>query len=250
MIPHPSRWRAARDQMMSGPMPWLAGVSLLGLTIQLVKPNADTIAAICGRVDLRVLIDPSAWGVVLNPYTMFFDWSVMLLLMMPLLLSQPIGHVLRLNLKIYKTVSVFIFSLAYFSIFVAAGVVLIPTAMLVSYFTFDDFLLAVFAILWSASPLAQSFRNLCHKYEAISVRGGRWLYGHVQAGWRHGTRCLMVCWPWMMLPLLIETAHTFAMIFVTLYLLSDRLAPAGTIRWRLPPALSMLWPIPAHRQPH
>jgi len=234
------RLKACVAHLRQPPMPGLLTLAALGLALHLALPRGDGLAAFCGTVSLGVLFDPEAWRALgWSPGRLAFDWAAMVLLMMPPLVSAQVAHVGRSVRRACRPRALLAFALGYGGCWVLAGVLLVPAGLVVSALLpagFDTAAVLAGALIWSASPPAQAARNRCHRLERVGASG----HGALRHGVLTGGACMAACWAWMVVPLTVATGHSLTMLAVAFYLFAERLAPAGTLRWRLPPGLSVL----------
>lgn len=238
------RARAFVSQIGQGPMPWLLIVATLGFVMHLNQQQGDSISAICGRISVAYFLEPNFLrSLIWSPWALVENWLIMILFMMPPLLSQQISHLIRSNFPSQRPVAIGLFGITYGLCWVVAGLILVPVGIIASailgQITDTIFILAL-SLGWSASPWAQSARNKCHQVRRISVFGFQASKDNLAQGFDTGINCIFACWPWMILPMTVEAGHTVAMLAVGLYLFAERLAPAGPVRWRVPPGMVSL----------
>jgi hypothetical protein len=90
------------------------------------------------------------------------------------------------------------------------------------------------ALAWTATPWHQVALNRGHRVKNLAVFGWQADRDAFTYGLVHGTWCVASCWTWMLVPLAARGHHATAMIFVTLVMLIERLAPPAWPTWRLP----------------
>jgi predicted metal-binding membrane protein len=159
--------------------------------------------------------------------------------MMPPLVAQPVSHVWQSSFRARRARAAALFGLSYAAMWVAAGLALVPAAIvLMAVLPGAPALLAalLMVLLWSASPPAQAARNRCHRVRRIGAFGRAADLDCLAQGVVTGRDCIAACWPWMILPMTAGIMHVAAMLAVTLVLFAERLSPAGPVRWRIPPA--------------
>lgn len=240
------RFNAFMSQWRTGPAPFLLGLSAIGYLAILYWPGSDRMLRLCGGagtsltgfVDRVGALPPdfSAQGLAL-------DWALMTIAMMSLLTSQQIAYVWRSVGRPFRLAAVTSFFVAYIGCWCLFGLALVPAVVLsVSAFGLGVVLplaMAV-AIVWSASPVAQFARNGCHTWSRLNGFGLKAAWDSARHGIRIGSYCVLVCWPWMLLPALSPAAHFETMIVVGLLLFADRIALASQVRWRIPPFVETL----------
>lgn len=234
------RLMACAAQLRQPPMPGLLALSALGLALHLALLGSNGLAAFCGAVSPGILLDPEAWQALgWSPWRLVFDWTAMVLLMMPPLVSAQVAHVGRSARRACRPRALLTFGLGYGICWVLAGAVLVPAGLAVSALLpagLDSVAVLAAALIWSASPPAQAARNRCHRLERIGAGG----QGALRQGVLTGRACLAACWIWMVLPVTVASGHSLTMLAVALYIFSERLAPAASLRWRLPPGIGVL----------
>ncbi|AAV94693.1 DUF2182 domain-containing protein [Ruegeria pomeroyi] len=232
------RLRAAGAHLRLGPMPWLLALAATALGVSRLLPAGDGLAALCGRLSLVQLADPAARALVLPaPGLLVGGWVLMVLAMMPPLVSAPLAHLWQTTPRSGRAVAVALYGLAYLGVWILAGLALVPLALLLASGSAALPLLLGAALIWSASPPAQAARNRCHRMRwlpAGRARAARAALGH---GLAHGGACLAACWPWMLVPLTVQTGHGVAMVLVAAYLLAERGMQAAPALWRVPPGI-------------
>ncbi|POF31040.1 copper chaperone [Roseibium marinum] len=239
-----SRLAAFAFQLKLSPMPQLLGLSAAAFMVLGLQPASVRISSICGGVSLDYLADILILeALVRSPSALVLDWLIMVLAMMPPLLSLPVSHILRAPAKGYRIGAACLFALGYGLCWLLAGAVLVPLAFVVAAaapFPLDTVASFAFALVWSASPSAQSARNRCHRLRRISASGLRTLRDCADQGAMTGTACVAACWPWMIVPMTVENLHLTAMAAVTIVLFAERLAPPAKPQWRSPPVWETL----------
>lgn len=248
MTVNDSHWRGWFGMLShlcrSGPLPWLLGFSAIGFLYTALVAEPASLPAICGslaRMDLGDL------GVVLGPgwsaMALLAGWLAMLLAMMPPLLAQPVLHVWWSSLGPRRPWALFLFGSAYTAVWMGAGAVLIPAAMALR-LTIPWAAAAVvalgLALTWSSSPAAQGARNRCHRMRRIAAFGRNADRECVQQGLLTGAACVAACWPWMLLPMMVDSIHAVAMAAVTVMLFVERLGPPALPAWRFPMAFEVI----------
>jgi predicted metal-binding membrane protein len=177
-------------------------------------------------------------------------WATMLLAMMPLLLAQPIVHVVRSSRTQRRIRALLAFGFGYGLGWMLAGPLFIAASLLVKAVVGDysNALLVtlLLALAWSASPWHQAALNRGHRVQNLAVFGLRadldaFVYGLIHAGW-----CFASCWAWMLVPWSAGSYHVAIMILIAFIMLIERLASPARPRWRLP----LLLRLTANRYAH
>jgi predicted metal-binding membrane protein len=168
-----------------------------------------------------------------------WSWLIMLIAMMAPLLAEPIRHLWVRSLPRRRLMAIFVFVMAYITIWVLAGAVLSMVASQLQILSVHSSLttpclaLAV-VIVWQASPWKQVCLNYCHWSPRLSPFGlaadwDCWRFGMVKGFW-----CVGSCWALMLLPLAIVYAGLPLMLITSSILLVERWQPARPARWRVP----------------
>jgi predicted metal-binding membrane protein len=165
-------------------------------------------------------------------------WALMLLAMMPVLLAQPIAHILRTTRR-RRWIRTFVgFGAGYALVWMLVGPVFMALSRAVVGLAEDQLhaglTAALLALAWSASPWHQRALNRGHRVRNLAVFGWRADRDAVAYGVVHGTWCVASCWAWMLVPLVLHVHHMTVMVLVTAIMLVERLAPPAWPVWRLP----------------
>ncbi|RWB93097.1 MULTISPECIES: DUF2182 domain-containing protein [unclassified Mesorhizobium] len=135
------------------------------------------------------------------------SWLAMLVAMMPPLLSAPLLHLWRQSLSRRRWRAIGLFLCAYMFVWIAAGALLMSTAILIQVLLFatgvDPIVAAAFiALSWQATPWKQLSLNRCHRRPTLAAFGFKavrddLMFGFVRAFW-----CVGTCWAFMLCALL------------------------------------------------
>lgn len=238
------RFVAFAVQGQSGPLPALLAISVLAYALLSLLPEGGFVAGLCGNLSIGAVwfyISAVPWSWTVGPLAA--DWGLMIVAMMTPLVAPQVARIVWASRRERQLIAAAIFLLGYWVIWFLTMVVLIPAAMLVTWiFGADLDLLAALAValVWSASPSAQRARNLCHRTRPIRAFGPGVLMDSAQRGLSVGASCIAACWPWMLVPIAVQSVHLATMILVGAYLFADRIAPPARATWRLPPAFETL----------
>jgi predicted metal-binding membrane protein len=169
-------------------------------------------------------------------------WATMLLAMMPVLLAQPVTHILSSSRASRRSRALFAFAVGYACVWMLAGPLLMGISVLVSTAAGGAALFAVtlLALAWTASPWHQLALNRGHRVKNLAVFGWQADLDAVTYGVVHGTWCVGSCWAWMLVPLAVPGHHTTAMIVVSFVMLIERLAAPAWPKWRVPMPVRLL----------
>lgn len=229
-------------QLSGGVLPWLFVISAFAFLASMALMRAEGLAAFCGALSTRQigeLLVSAPW--LVSPGQIALAWGLMVVAMMTPLVSPILSHVRR-SVPGGKRLSASIaFLAAFWAIWWASLIVLLPITVLLMSLTGDRLALPaalLMAFAFSASPFAQQARNACHQL----VRIGMW--AERDSGWQGivtGLRCLVLCWPWMVVPQTLVSWHYGLMLLVSCYLFADRIASLGSPSWQVPPAFATLF---------
>jgi predicted metal-binding membrane protein len=232
-------------QIGPSPLPWLFALSGVAYVALAALPLAGEVAALCGDIGImdvwRLAQDtPSLW----SPVEVALDWGLMVVAMMTPLTALQVAHVSRSSLPRRRLIGVAGFLVGYWATWFAAIFVLLPLGVVISsvFGKVGDLPAGLLlALVFSASPAAQWARNECHRTGRIPAFGARAVTGCAKQGLFNGTSCVAACWPWMLVPMTVQSGHLVAMLLVGIYLFAERLVPASRPMWRLPPAFETLF---------
>lgn len=234
------RLAALGAQMRQGPTLWLVGISLVAYLVLALQASSERVAALCSRVG-SLGVDGLS-GLSPGFETLAADWILMTVAMMSPLVGAQAAYVLRSVTGSQRSPAILAFVLGYLACWVLSGLVLVPAALALA-LAGGGFSLPVAlagALVWNMSPAAQWARNLCHRQDRIGAFG---LEAQVDSCWlglRTGLACVAACWPFMLVPLQVETGHVAVMMLTGLVLFVDRVTPPADLAWRLPPVLETL----------
>lgn len=228
----------------TGPLPWLVAASATILTLSaLIGPSMSHAGHGSSHIAVNGSLSPDLGFGDNAVGQMTFDWLLMVLAMMLPLVSSQVAFARDSVARRWKFAATLWFLSGYVGTWTLFGVILLPTATIFSAVgstSFGLLLWLCFSIAWSATPLAQFARNLCHKQLRVGAFGYKTVVDSFLYGARIGGYCFLSCWPWMILPLFIADHHMLAMVGVTLYMFADRISIPAAVKWRTPPALHVL----------
>lgn len=165
-------------------------------------------------------------------------WATMLLAMMPLLLAQPITHIVRSTRARRRGRTLIAFGVGYAFVWMLAGPLLMRLSEVVTVAAGDSraavLAATLVALAWSATPWHQVALNRGHRMKNLAVFGWRAEADAMTYGLVHGVWCVASCWAWMLVPLAAHGHGAATMIVVTALMLVERLAAPAWPRWRLP----------------
>ena len=177
-------------------------------------------------------------AVAMNPVSsLIAGWVLMLVAMMSPTLIAPICHIIERSFKRRRARSVTLFVIGYAAIWMAAGVVLIATRLLLNLLMPQSYWLAagvaILAFVWQCSPIKQRCLNRGHHHRALAAFGITADWDALHFGIAHGVWCVSSCWLLMLLPMLVSHGHFAAMAGVTFIMTSERLDQPQPLTWRL-----------------
>lgn len=213
-------------------------------------PQAGGVVALCGDFKIIDLWRVAQTAPVLwSPGWLVTDWGLMIVSMMTPLTALQVSHVYRSSPSSCRAAAVAVFLGAYWTLWFTTILFLFPLAVVLQSIagTTADFPASLmFALIHSASPIAQRARNGCHRTGRVAAFGVRNLSGCANQGLVTGASCIAACWPWMLVPMTVQSLHLTLMVLIGVYLFADRIAPTAPPAWRLPPAwetlFGPLWP--------
>lgn len=188
--------------------------------------------------DAQTPQDSLSGAPAMNPFlALMAGWALMLVAMMSPTLIAPICHIIERSFKRRRARSVTLFVIGYAAIWMATGVVLITTMLLLNLVLPQSYWPAVgvgiLAIVWQCSPIKQRCLNRSHNHRALAAFGMAADLDAVRFGITHGVWCVGSCWVLMLLPMLLQQWHFVAMAVVTFVMISERLEQPRPLSWRL-----------------
>jgi predicted metal-binding membrane protein len=226
-----------------GAMPWLlaaSGLAFVGLALR-SRAGAAGGAPHHGAHDAGVVAGHLAAIPGLLP-DQLAGWLLMVVAMMLPLVSMPLVRLWHATQPRARAGTTAAFVATYVGSWCVAGFVLLPVAAVLARVDGAGAPIGalLIALLWSGSPWSQRARSRCHRAVRIAGRAPKAYLDAMRQGLVTASGCLGVCWPWMLLPMLLIEGHLAAMLAVTAYLFADRIAPLSPPGWRIPPAFETL----------
>ena len=216
----------------------LAGLlTVAGLVAYAVMDSDGRLAALCGQISAAAVVY-GVWyfGQTDMAHALLLAWSVMTLIMMPVLSWPTARHIWQASLPRRRRSGVILYTAGYIGPWLLSGLLLIPLFVMVGYWVSESALpfLAV-TLIWTCTPIAQRARNLCHRLVPIRPFGNAFIRDCLAQGLLAGAACIGVCWPLMLQVTAITDHHLAAMVVATLYALAEKSDTATPPRWRLFP---------------
>lgn len=240
--PKPRRLAAFGAQMKLGSMPALLFMSIAAYLTLAIFSQWGVLTAHDGSPVADSSRIPHSASQSLDMLAV--EWGLMVVGMMTPLAALQVSHIYQSTVRGVRIICVAAFLCAFWLTWFVAMLVLFPVASwLSSVFgdVGDSGVALALAIVLSASPMAQRARNRCHRIRTMSPFGARAMMGCSNQGIGTATSCVVACWPWMLVPLTVQSWHLLLMILFGAYMFVDRIAPAAPPRWRLPPAFETLF---------
>lgn len=228
----------------------LISLSLVAWAVLIFKPSGKFDMDIC-----RTLAPTASWFSLaqferLNlVWDQLLGWSLMVLAMMCPKLILPIQQLVALSLKRLRISNASLFVLGYLSSWTIAGILILAISLSVQsllpqYYLTQSYLPAlvclVLALIWQCSPYKQFFLNQGHQHKIIRAFGYQAAFDSFAYGVRHGMWCVGSGWLLMLFPMLLPTAHLFAMALITIVMLSEHLQNPQPIKWRIDLRMQLL----------
>ncbi|HYE46091.1 MAG TPA: DUF2182 domain-containing protein [Caulobacter sp.] len=176
-------------------------------------------------------------ALALNPPGMLAaGWALMLAAMMTPLLVAPLLFIRAVSLPRRRLELMSLFVAAYVTVWMAAGAILLPLAILLRLSTPSPWIaagLAASAILvWHASPARQRCLNRRHARPPLPAFRLPAAMGAVGFGVAQGVWCVGACGGLMLLPLVLPDGHVAVMAAVALWQFAEHLEPAEPPHWK------------------
>jgi len=179
-------------------------------------------------------------------------WALMLVAMMSLTLIAPICHVIERSFRRRRARSVTLFVIGYAVIWMAAGVVLIATMLMLNILMpqsyFPAVAVVIVAFVWQCSPIKQRCLNRNHNHRALAAFGIAADRDALHFGITHGAWCVGSCWLLMLLPMVVPYGHFAVMAVVSFVMTDERLEHPKPLSWCLRPRGTLMRMIVAQSQ--
>lgn len=230
---------------LMSPLRWLVPSSAAISGASLLLQSSIGPIVLCGSASTTARLEQlQVWtnAGLLDPWRLLADWTLMTAAMMLPLTSSACARVAHAVVPRLRNWAILLHLAAYVLVWLVPGLLLVPLGLVVEASATPGFAAAgiAVALVWSATPLVQSARNVMHRSSSIRGFGGVALLDSMRFGAAQAVPCVVSCWPWMVVPFLFGDMHRPAMVLVAVYLFLDRMEPPSKPRWRLPPALVIL----------
>lgn len=174
----------------------------------------------------------------MNPiFSQLMGWGLMVVAMMLPKLIMPIHDICRRTFKRRRLSSALLFVLGYITVWMTLGVIMIGVIFALHLLMPGSYIpaivLGIITVVWQCSPVKQRFLNRGHDHWALAAFGWAAHRDALLFGLAHGVWCAGAGWALMLLPMLLQHGHNFAMIIVTLIMLSEHLEHPQLPRWRI-----------------
>ena len=159
-----------------------------------------------------------------SPMHLAAHWAVMLVAMMAPVVIQPVSQLLAQDTESPKFLDITLLVGSYLTVWMLAGIVLVPAAFLArssGIGIFGSVALAIgLAIAWHYVPLKrvclEGCAGICHVASNASLEP-------IRSGAFYGCCCVGAGWPLMFGPSMISGNHLMAMIVATIWMAWERL---------------------------
>nr|WP_280923368.1 DUF2182 domain-containing protein [Rhizobium halophytocola] len=234
--------RAAASLLREPPWPWLVVISAggwLGLVGLGGREPLDGLCLSASQLLLDQGVAAALAGFPLRSGLAWIAWLLMLVAMMPLLLAPPLQYLQDRMPARRRASALSLFLAGYGGIWMAACLPLVGLGALLRALGESVGIVAVLPALvlagvWQVSPWKQARLNECHRSPRLRYRRPEADVDALLFGVFEALNCLASCWALMLVPLTMGTFHLQAMVLVTGVMVSERLNPARSVRWRWP----------------
>lgn len=155
--------------------------------------------------------------------------GLMLIAMMLPLIASPLRHVYDQSLSCLRGLSMTLFALGYFSVWISTALVLALAMGRQSYSSGELCILVASALLWQCSPAKQKCLNRCHRFPSLKALGPGALIDAGTYGLRHGAWCSGSCA--LVMFVVMSVPNVLAMLAVSLWFFAERFERAVNPSW-------------------
>lgn len=223
----------------------LISLSLVAWALLIFKPDGKLDMYVCRALTPKVTSLSLAQLEGINlVWDQLLAWNLMVLAMMCPKLILPIQQLVALSLKRLRILNASLFVLGYLTSWTMAGILILAASLNIQRLLPQSYLPALIclllAIIWQCSPYKQFFLNQGHQHKIIRAFGYQAAFDSFAYGVRHGLWCIGSGMLLMLFPMLLPTAHHFAMALITFVMLSEHLQAPRPIKWRVDLRLQLL----------
>lgn len=223
-------------QRLSAP---LLAVSLAGWVLLLVFDSQPSLASLCLSAGSQTIAGGLNAAFEPRPFQIIaLSWLFMVVAMMSPLLTQPMAQLRLRSFRRRRGRAVALFITGYLSVWMMAGLALLPAMALLGRLA-DTIALPAWVVaislaaIWQTTPLRQRALNRCHRLPHLSAFGAAADRDCVSFGLGHGFWCIATCAPWMLLTLATPSHHLPVMLAISIGILLERMLPARRPAWTL-----------------
>lgn len=170
------------------------------------------------------------------PASLALGWAVMLTAMMAPLVIPPVRHVRNSSFARRRARAIGLFIAGYSAIWMAAGAILMPLALVVRFADPGSFwplaLVTSVVLVWQFSPVKQRSLNRGHVHPELAAFGRAADIHALRFGLTHGGWCVGSCWALMLWPMVIGHGHFAGMAAVAVWQIGERLDRPTPPHWR------------------
>ncbi|MCE7066666.1 DUF2182 domain-containing protein [Dyadobacter sp. CY326] len=216
----------------------ILGVSIFAWVLLLINPGHIMSMEHCHVSDSGPSVSSLHMLLEMNPIaSQLTGWGLMVVAMMFPKLIIPIQHIYARSLRRTRFSASLLFAFGYMAVWMAVGLLMIGVIMGLHLLMPGSYLpvtgLAVIAIIWQFSPVKQRCLNRGHNHLILATFGWAVYRDALLFGVIHGIWCVGAGWALMLLPMLLPSGHTFAMLVVTFIMLSEHLEHPKVPRWHV-----------------
>ncbi|WP_128957860.1 DUF2182 domain-containing protein [Bradyrhizobium guangzhouense] len=174
-----------------------------------------------------------------SPASLAGEWMLMVAAMMMPMLAGALGHVRARSLPRRRKRSLALFVIGYCAIWGACGIPIVLAMLTLRLMQLSPVVtiapVGSLILIWQFSPAKQLCLNRCHDQPPLAAHGIAADLAALSYGIRQAIWCCGTCWALMLVPLMAQDGHLFAMAATSAYLIAERLdpprRPAWEIRW-------------------
>lgn len=216
----------------------LLGVSIICWILLLVDPGGLLAIKHCPVTDMGPSPAFLQMLLAMNPVApILFGWTLMVLAMMLPKVIAPVLYICHKSFKHRRLRSASLFLIAYTSIWVLSGLLLIALIFGLNLWLPNPYLrvalIGGIALIWQCSPVKQRCLNEGHNHPSLAAFGLAADRDAFSFGIHHGCWCVGSGWAIMLFPMLLPAGHNVAMLAVTVLMISEHLEHPKIPRWRI-----------------